>query len=339
MASEPSISIKSIIPVLMLIDGPQGRVDCPINDWLADDESFFSLCSRIHFSAGCRRGSDTCRLLFDHPVLGLQHDFPSRLSSFVTATRCRFGDAAHLVQHTLFPFFLAWLTVERAAEAQAKICSDSSSYAWRFRLRTATCRFTSEHPLKGCPACVEEDLRQIGASYWRVHHQYPGVWVCRVHHCLLRTQQRRKSRTGGQSWCLPVIEEMSLVEAIRPEDLGVLERFTNYCAASVSCLTAVPAASYVGRIRVALDEIRPSDSSRIRKRLEAAADLYVAYLTVLRRCPNMRVLPADKRLAMAWLWVVKYGAWDRLHPLILLSIGHWALGHWGSGTDSAEKCR
>ncbi len=303
----------------------------PINDWLADDETFFSLCSRIHFSTGYRRSSDTCRLLFGHPVLGLQHDFPARLTPFTAATGGRFGDAAHLVQHTLFPFFLAWMQVELAEQALAQVCNESSSYAWRFRLRTATCGLTSEHPLKVCPACVEKDLRLIGVSYWRVHHQYPGVWVCKSHGCLLCTQRRQKDRTGGLSWCLPAIEEMAFVKTIKPEEFVALERFTEFCAASVHRLALVSAENYVCRMRIAFDEIKPIDSSRPRKRLEAAASSYVAYLALLRRVPDIRVLPTDKRLAMAWLWTAMYGAWHRLHPLILLSMAHWLLGDWDEG--------
>lgn len=313
----------------MLIQGLDRDVWSPINGWLADDESFFSLCSRIHFSVGFRRSSDTCRLLFGHPIHGLQHDFPARLSSFVAVTEGRFGGVADLMEHTLFPFFFAWMRGKSAEQALGQICNEGSSYAWRFRLRTATCGLSSEHPLKGCPACVEADLRQAGVPYWRVHHQYPGVWVCEVHGCMLGTQPRQKSRAGALSWCSPAINEMTFVDAVKPEELAAIGRFSEFCIASVHHLALRSAVNQVRRIRMALEEFKPIDSPRRRKRLEAAARSYVAYLTTLHRAPGTPVLAADKYVAMAWLWKVKYGAWHRLHPLVLLTIAHWLLGDWG----------
>lgn len=312
----------------MLIKGAERDVLTPVNDWLAEDESFFSLCSRIHFSAGFRRSSDTCRLLFGHPTHGLQHDFPARLNSFVTITGGRFGDAAHLLEHTLFPFFFAWMQLKSAEQALVQVCNERSSYAWRFRLRAAVCGVSPDHPLKACPACVEADLLQPGVPYWRVHHQYPGVWVCKMHSCMLRTQPRQISRAGALSWCLPSIEEMTFVDAVRSEELAVIGRFSEFCVASVRHLSLRSAASQIWRIGKALEEFKPIDSPRRRKRLEAAARSYVAYLATIRQAPGVPVLAADKHVAMAWLWKVKYGAWHRLHPLVLLSIAHWLLGEW-----------
>lgn len=312
----------------MLIQGLEQHVCSPISDWLADDETFFSLCSRIHFSAGYRRSSDTCRLLFGHQVHGLQHDFPARLSAFVAVTGGRFGSAADLLEHTLFPFFFAWLQVKSAEQARVQVCNEKSSYAWRFRLRTATCGVSPDHPLKGCPACVETDFRQIGVPYWRVHHQYPGVWVCQDHGCLLRAQPRKKSSTGTLSWCLPSIEEMTRLDAVGSEELPAIVRFSEFCVASVHHLALRPAVSQVRRIGTALEDFKPIDSPRRRKRLEAAARSYVAYLATLRLESGIPILAADKFVAMAWLWKVKYGAWHRLHPLVLLTIAHWLLGEW-----------
>lgn len=320
----------------MLIQGLDRDVWSPINGWLADDESFFSLCSRIHFSVGFRRSSDTCRLLFGHPAHGLQHDFPARLSSFVTVTGGHFGSAAQVLGHTLFPFFFAWMQVKSAEQALVQVCNERSSYAWRFRLRTATCGVSPDHPLKACPACVETDLLQTGVPYWRVHHQYPGVWVCKVHGCLLSVQLRQISRAGALSFCLPSIEEMTFVDVVRSEELAAIGRFSEFCVASVRHLALRSAASQIWRIGRALEEFKPIDSPRRRKQLESAARSYVAYLATLRQAPGVPVLAADKYAAMAWLWKVKYGAWHRLHPLVLLSIAHWLFGEWREDACPAD---
>lgn len=40
-------------------------------------------------------------------------------------------------------------------------------------------------PLRFCPACLHEDLRAFGMSYWRRVHQLPGVTICAEHRCHL----------------------------------------------------------------------------------------------------------------------------------------------------------
>src|SRR3546814_4771453 len=44
-----------------------------------------------------------------------------------------------------------------------------------------TSRFRANHPLKACPACMTKDLDDHQTTYWRLDHQFPGVWHCPVH--------------------------------------------------------------------------------------------------------------------------------------------------------------
>lgn len=38
-----------------------------------------------------------------------------------------------------------------------------------------------EHVWKWCPICLENDIQEIGFTYWRLTHQLPGVFVCAPH--------------------------------------------------------------------------------------------------------------------------------------------------------------
>src|SRR3546814_14840989 len=51
----------------------------------------------------------------------------------------------------------------------------------KFRLGLLTSRFRANHPLKACPACMTKDLDDHQTTYWRLDHQFPGVWHCPVH--------------------------------------------------------------------------------------------------------------------------------------------------------------
>lgn len=53
-----------------------------------------------------------------------------------------------------------------------------------------------------CPACVAEDIRARGESYWRLSHQLPGCLVCPVHGEVLRATKLRIAG-NGTSYDLP----------------------------------------------------------------------------------------------------------------------------------------
>lgn len=295
----------------------------PVQGWLADDESFFSLCSRIHRASGHRRSDVTCSMLFGHPLLGRQHDFPARLGHFAHVTEGRFGDALQLLLRTLYPYFLAWKPREIAEDLMPRICDDVGGDAWRFRIRTAICGFASDHALKLCPDCVAEEHRRFGVSYWKLPHQYPGVWMCSVHGRLLWIQRRVRERAGGLSWTLPTLETAVPVgQNINEADLAALADFSAFCVAAMS-RPQLSAELRVQEIRLAFDTLRLSPEWRPRKRLEDAGRAYVAHVAPFRLAPDMRALPSESCLATTWLWILRFGAWQRLHPLILLSVAHW----------------
>lgn len=46
-------------------------------------------------------------------------------------------------------------------------------------------RFKTFYGLNFCPACVQQDIGNIGFAYWHIKHQIPGVRACYDHGCLL----------------------------------------------------------------------------------------------------------------------------------------------------------
>lgn len=77
----------------------------PLLQWLPG-ETFYSLCSRHHRFSGHPVSSYTTKALFGHSQAGNQHDFPSRLDSFVERVEGVHGDAEHIArQRTLLRFY------------------------------------------------------------------------------------------------------------------------------------------------------------------------------------------------------------------------------------------
>ena len=161
-------------------------VDLPafLPSWLPG-ETLYSLCSRYHHLSGNRLAADTCLQLFTAQDAGFLHDFPSHLESFVARTQGVLGSVDVLARrHTLLGFYTPFRRERDVTEAISVMASDSVQDL-KFRLGLPSSRVGADHPLKGCPACIESDRRTEGVSYWHLEHQWPSVWVCREHDQLL----------------------------------------------------------------------------------------------------------------------------------------------------------
>ena len=77
---------------------------------LLPEETYFSLCSRIHALWGLPSSGKTALALFGDGRTGMQHDLPSGLRQFERTTRCSYGDADELAKtRTLLRFFRPFL--------------------------------------------------------------------------------------------------------------------------------------------------------------------------------------------------------------------------------------
>jgi hypothetical protein len=174
----------------------------PLPSWLPD-ETLFSLASRYHHLSGNRLASHTCHELFGHGQQGAQHDLPTRLTHFVSATGGVLGDARTIIhRHTILPFFLHFIGEEKAENA---ICTleGRSLGGLKFQLGLVTSRFRANHPLKACPVCMQHDHGIHGTPYWHRDHQYPGVWICPTHGVPLLMSTVKSSGVGRFLWYLP----------------------------------------------------------------------------------------------------------------------------------------
>lgn len=170
---------------------------------ILDDETLYSWCCRYHRLSGNERAIDTSLQLFASQTAGLMHDFPGCLEEFVDRTNGRFGDVRTIAySHTLFGFYAKFLTAELAEELVLEMKKGRVTRL-KFRLGLPSSRIGAGHPLKACPACMEEDEINSKISYWHLAHQIPGRWLCPIHAVPLR-ESSIKTRTAQRlQWILP----------------------------------------------------------------------------------------------------------------------------------------
>lgn len=193
--------------------------------WLPD-ETLFSLLSRAHKIFGHRIPAETGILFFGHSHYGYQHDLPNGLREFCRRTGNALGTEAHIaLNRTLLPIFLPHRPANTLQNALSLMCGDGKG-ALKYQLGLLTSRFRAHHPLKACLECMNEDERTYGTAHWHLAHQFPGVWVCTKHECLLLECNVKANGVRRFDWILP--ERHLLIETPAPTSATpTLRRFAD----------------------------------------------------------------------------------------------------------------
>lgn len=127
--------------------------------------------------------------LFGHGKTRVAFDLPGRLGYFTAALPP--GHAAASVErlifeHTLLPYYAAFLPAERrAAVCQQMGSKHGSNIHSLLGLNGRGVRLPEQ--LRYCPVCVTEDRERFTETYWHRIHQAAGVEVCPEHAVWLET--------------------------------------------------------------------------------------------------------------------------------------------------------
>jgi hypothetical protein len=90
-----------------------------------------------------------------------------------------------ITNHTMYPFYTAMLSEQKSQlvfNAMEKGCGKSIENM----VGMAGSMVKSTNYLRYCPKCIEEDLEELGESYWRRLPQVPGALYCPTHKVLYK---------------------------------------------------------------------------------------------------------------------------------------------------------
>lgn len=169
------------------------------------DELLYSAISRYHLRSGNLSYLYTLEDLFGKrtitatPILpcGIQK-LISRLPKHTTLT-----EKLLIEQHTLYPFYTAFLPEEKAVSIFNQMIGDDGK-----KLYTTACIMSSSVSQNKffhfCPLCFEE--AEQGERYWNRLHQLPGQLICNKHYVLLEKSTVRLIQSDRCSFILPTAE-------------------------------------------------------------------------------------------------------------------------------------
>ncbi|UCU98610.1 TnsD family transposase [Acidovorax radicis] len=296
--------------------------------WLPD-ETFFSLVSRHHQLWGHVTSAQTCQLIFGSARAGTHHDLPNSLGAFSQRTNALLGEVDFIArERTLLKFYAAFAPPGETENAVA--CMSSASVAHlKLRLGILTSRFRANHPLKACPQCMEQDLRETGWAYWHLKHQFPGVWKCTTHKQPLLQSALKANGVERFQWLLPRLSELN------PASVAPIETVSSSVLLSLAELIEhlVQSAEHQPLLLGKLHEVyRPELQARgwiagvASFRTGQIATAFLNYCEPLRRIPEFDSLAEDEEGMAMQLGRLLRPPRSGTHPLRHLLLIHWLFG-------------
>ena len=130
-----------------------------------------------------------------------------------------------VLEHTMFSQYARFLPSERKKNALHHLAHDFCDVHQLFAVlpRTESDRF-----LKYCPACVIEDRKTHGETYWHRVHQIRNMVLCPIHKCLLEASS--VTAISSQAYTLCPAEEYVTVREVTVSKNSVRASFNQYLA-------------------------------------------------------------------------------------------------------------
>ena len=148
-----------------------------------EDEVLYSVLARYHVRSGNISYKATMRDLFGSTSVTAVMDLPSNIHNLVNnmPLNSRYTEEYLIKNHTLFPFYSAFLPPERAEQVFQSMKGENGGSIYS-RTGIMASSIVLNQYFKFCPTCTEEDKLQYGELYWHGVHQIPGVLVCPKHY-------------------------------------------------------------------------------------------------------------------------------------------------------------
>lgn len=170
---------------------------------LADDETIYGWCAHVHQISCSTCSAQTSLALFGVASTMRQHEIPSRTAALTALMDASGGLENLLRNHSIAGAYLPFMS--ETARCRALNAASQGAPFWTRAVIQVSRSRPIEHPLRLCPACVENDFKVLGRPLWHVAHQLPGSYCCLAHQRLLyfvRTPPSKRWVTPEQAFCI-----------------------------------------------------------------------------------------------------------------------------------------
>jgi hypothetical protein len=129
--------------------------------------------------------------LFEKGSYKVNHVRPFQLEAISRLTKIPYNDI--LLQHTFYPYVTAFMSANERGVLSTMIQRGEGARALA-QFKFLGGKPGHHHLLRFCDDCVAKDRVRYGEAYWHRQHLLPGVSICGLHRCWLRTTEMPVSR-------------------------------------------------------------------------------------------------------------------------------------------------
>ena len=146
------------------------------------DEILYSILARYHIRSGNTGPKLTLWELFGSNDAISTVDLPYNLAALAKnlSSVSQMSCEELLQNHTLYPFYAAFLPQRRAKEVTEVMKSEHGG-AIHGKVGVRASSLKTSRYFRFCPKCIENDQQTYGELYWHRIYQVPGVLVCPQH--------------------------------------------------------------------------------------------------------------------------------------------------------------
>ena len=168
------------------------------------DELLYSWIARYHKRSGNIYYAQTTNDIYGRKTVRSSVYLPSNIENFISNISKNFDikDTDIILNHTLYPFYTAFLSKEKSQQIFKSMKEDDGSNIYN---RVGICATSISTPIyfKFCSECLHEDINKYGESYWHRIHQVPGVKICTKHKCILVDSTVKINSFNKQEYIAP----------------------------------------------------------------------------------------------------------------------------------------
>jgi len=150
------------------------------------DEILYSAIARYNIRSGNISPKATLEELFGSRTVSAVMALPSNIDNFIKnmPINCKYTSEEIIYKHTLFPFYTAFLSSQRAKNIYQLMKGENGGSIYSSVGIMASSVIENTY-FKFCSQCNKENKERWGEFHWDRVHQIPGITVCSKHKTLL----------------------------------------------------------------------------------------------------------------------------------------------------------
>lgn len=155
---------------------------------LYPDELLYSWFARYHLHSGNISPKVTMKELFGSISHTAVPDLPTRLQAvYDRLAHFNIPSIDELIkEHTFYRYYAPFLQEEKRKNIYDAMVSGQNTGRIHTEIGLMPSTVKEMPYFRYCPKCVEEDIKNLGETYWRLNHQLPSVHICLNHDEILR---------------------------------------------------------------------------------------------------------------------------------------------------------